>query len=92
MAAYQYELLKCEGCGKTLGYIFVSAKSGFGFFTSRYWVAQHGPSIAVKKIAFCESCFQKRVDETSKDKLEPKSEKAESVEPQAKRKGRPLVR
>jgi len=92
MAAYQYQLLKCEDCGKTLGYIYVSAKMGFPRpFASRYWwLPESSPEI--KKTAFCESCFQKRLNETSKGKLEPKSEEDKSVEPQAERKGRRLVR
>ena len=92
MAAYQYELLKCEDCGKTLGYIYISAKTGFPrLLAIRYWwLPESSPEI--KKTAFCESCFQKRLDETSKGKLELKSEKDKSVEPQAERKGRPLIR
>jgi hypothetical protein len=93
MSAYQYELLKCEGCHQTLGYIYVSAKLGFsGMIATRYWNLHNQPALEIEKTAFCENCFQKKLDEISKGEPEPKPEKDKSVEPRTKSKGRPLVR
>jgi len=92
MSSYQYELLKCEGCGQTLGYIYISAKLGFsGMITTRYW-GLHQPALEVEKTAFCETCFQKRVEEVSKGQLKPKTEREKSVEPRTKSKNRSLIR
>jgi len=93
MAAYQYELLKCERCGKTLGYIYVSAKRGFpGLFATRYWLLQGKQSPEIEKTAFCESCFQERQEEISKGKSRPKGEKDKSVESRGKSRDKPLIR
>jgi hypothetical protein len=55
MKASQYELLKCDGCGKTLGYIYVSVK----IFPPERWIrlAAGGPIKKIKKAALCEQCF-----------------------------------
>jgi hypothetical protein len=93
MSAYQYQLLKCEDCGKTLGYVYVSAKLGFSLMiATRYWNLQNQPALEIEKTAFCETCFQKRLDEISKGQPEPKTEKDKSVEPRAKSKDRSLIR
>jgi len=58
MAASEYELLKCEDCGKTLGYIYVSVK----IFPPKRWIhsVAGGPIQKIEKTALCEECFQKR--------------------------------
>jgi len=93
MTALQYELLKCVDCGKTLGYIYVSAKLGLsGTIATRYWNLINQPALNVEKTAFCETCFQKRVDEISKGQPEPKSEKDRIMKPRAESKDRSLIR
>jgi len=58
MSASQYELLKCDDCGKTLGYIYVSVK----IYPPERWIrlVAGGPVKEIKKSAFCEGCFQRR--------------------------------
>jgi predicted adenine nucleotide alpha hydrolase (AANH) superfamily ATPase len=93
MSAYQYQLLKCEDCGKTLGYIYVKAKMSFsGMVATRVWNLQNQPPLEVEKTAFCETCFQKRLDETLKGQSETKNEKNKSTKPRSKPKDRPLIR
>jgi len=92
MAAYQYDLLKCEGCGKTLGYIYISVKMrSSGLLATRYWL-QGQPTAEIEKTAFCESCFQKRQEEVSISKSVTKGEKAKDAESRGKSRDRPLIR
>jgi hypothetical protein len=92
MAAHQYELLKCEDCGKTLGYIYILNKMRLsGLLAARFWL-QGQPTSEIEKTALCESCFKERVDETLKGQSEPKNKKDRTVEPQAKSKDRSLIR
>jgi len=92
MAASQYELLKCENCGKTLGYIHVSPKMRLSdFLPARYWL-HVTPTSQFEKTALCEPCFKQRLEEVLKGKPEAESEKNKSVESRAKSKDRPLVR
>lgn len=55
MNASQYELLKCDRCGKAFGYIHVSIK----VYPPERWIhlVAGGPIKKIKKIAFCEDCF-----------------------------------
>lgn len=66
MSALQYELLKCDNCGKTLGYIYISVK----IYPPERWIrlTAGGPVKEIEKTAFCEECFQKRKAENSKSK------------------------
>jgi len=66
MSASQYELLKCDNCGKTLGHIRESVK----IFPPRKWIRMWvgGPRIKVEKNVFCEECFLKRKVEVTKSK------------------------
>jgi len=57
MAVYEYELLKCEDCGKTLGYIYVSLKTFPPKGLHRFFFGF--PYQKMKKSAFCEECFSK---------------------------------
>lgn len=65
MSASQYELLKCDDCGKTLGYVYVSVKT---------WPPQTllrlstGWRQKIEKTAFCEECFLRRKAEMTKHK------------------------
>jgi len=63
LTAREYELLKCQDCGKTLGYIYVTVKT---FPPKRYIRAvAGGPIEKIEKTAFCEDCFEKRKREVS---------------------------
>jgi len=64
MGASEYELLKCDNCGKTLGYIYVSVK----IYPPELWIRLRagGPVKKIEKTAFCEECFQKRKREVSR--------------------------
>jgi hypothetical protein len=57
MSASQYELLKCDDCGKTLGYIHESVK----VFPPKRWIRMWvgGPRIKIEKDVFCKECFEK---------------------------------
>jgi hypothetical protein len=95
MGAKEYQLLKCEDCGKTLGYIYIKLRKGFlspVYLSTRYWpLAVQGPQ-DFEKTVFCETCFQKRVEEISKGKQETTINKDESQEPRNKSRDRQLVR
>jgi len=58
MSASHYELLKCDNCGKRLGYINISVK----ILPPERWIrlAAGGPIKKIKKAAYCEECFSKR--------------------------------
>ena len=58
MDRFRYELLKCGGCGKTLGYIYVSVK----VFPPEGLIHLKlgGPIIKIEKDVFCKECFEKR--------------------------------
>ena len=58
MTTQAYELLKCEDCGKPLGYVHVEVK----IFPPRRYIraVAGGPIERIEKTAFCEACFQKR--------------------------------
>jgi len=64
MSASQYELLKCDGCGKTLGYIYVSVK----IYPPERWIhlVAGGPIKRIKKAALCEECFLGRKTDVAK--------------------------
>jgi len=66
MGALQYEQLKCDNCGKTLGYIYISVK----IYPPETWIrlTAGGPVKEIEKTAFCEECFQKRKAEIRKSK------------------------
>ncbi len=64
MSTYKYELLKCENCGKVLGYIYVSVKT---FPPETLIRLTSGFYQKIEKSAFCEQCFQKRKAKTSKN-------------------------
>jgi hypothetical protein len=58
MSVFEYELLKCEDCGKRLGYIHVCLKT----FPPKalYRLYAGFPHQKIEKTALCESCFQKK--------------------------------
>jgi len=63
MSASQYELLKCDDCGKTLGYIYEAVKMWppkiyLKLFTGYYQ--------KIKRTTLCEECFLKRRTEIAK--------------------------
>jgi len=62
--ASQYELLKCDGCGKKLGYIHISIK----IYPSERWIhlVTGGPIKKIEKTVFCEDCFLRRKTEIAK--------------------------
>jgi len=64
MSTSQYEPLKCNKCGKTLGYISMSVK----IIPPERWIrlTAGGPIKRIRKTAYCEECFQKRRAETSR--------------------------
>jgi hypothetical protein len=62
MTASEYELLKCEDCGKTLGYIYVTVKTIPP--KTLYRLAYGFPYQKIEKSAFCEQCFQRRTAQT----------------------------
>jgi len=66
MGALQYELLKCDNCGKMLGYIYIRVK----IFPPEQLIhlTASGPVKEIEKTAFCEECFQKRIAEINKSK------------------------
>jgi len=67
MSASQYELLKCDDCGKVLGYIYINVRI---FPPERLiHLSSGGPLKKIEKSVFCEECFQKRATETGKRKL-----------------------
>lgn len=96
MTVYRYRLLKCEGCGKTLGYAYASAKIAYrGLVTIGYWPLQSPESHEIETFsvnAYCESCFKKKQDEVTEDKPEPEIEEDKSIEPRSKTRDRPLIR
>ncbi len=95
MADYDYELLRCDFCGKTLGYIYIKAKMSVpGLIGNRYWFPQRTPSKELEKTAYCETCFQKRIEKVSSVKQEPevKKQRYETEEPRTKSKDRSLIR
>jgi len=59
MAASQYEVLKCDDCGRRLGYIYIEVKilppRGYIHLTAG------GPLEKSEKTVFCEVCFQRRI-------------------------------
>jgi hypothetical protein len=61
---FQYELLKCDECGKTLGYIHISVK----IYPPERWIrlAAGGPIKKIQKTTFCEDCFLQRKTEIAK--------------------------
>jgi len=63
MSTSQYEPLKCNNCGKTLGYISISVK----IIPPERWIrlAAGGPIKKIKKTAYCGECFKRRKAETS---------------------------
>jgi len=67
MGASQYEVLKCDGCGKMLGYIYIDVR----IFPPERLIrlTSGGPLKKIEKTVFCQECFQKRTAETSKQKL-----------------------
>jgi len=86
MAAYQYELVKCEGCGKTLGYIRVSVRIWPPPVTPRYWFLSDRLPPRIEKTAFCEECFLQRQTEIARSKS------GERVESQRKPRHKRMVR
>jgi len=58
MGRVRYELLKCDACGKTLGYLHESVK----VFPPKSWIRMlaGGPIIKIEKDVLCEECFKKR--------------------------------
>jgi len=58
MSASMYERMKCHGCGKSLGYIYVSVK----IFPPEQWIKMvaGGPIQKIEKTAYCEECFSKK--------------------------------
>ncbi len=92
MSASHYELLKCEGCGKTLGYIYASAKTWPPPMTPRYGLLYRSLPTRIEKIAFCETCFLEKQAEISKSKSEPKHEKDERAESQRKPRQTRMIR
>jgi len=58
MSACEYELLRCEECGKALGYIYVSLKTIPP--KALYRLFYGFPYQKIEKSAFCEQCFLKR--------------------------------
>ena len=58
MGGVRYELLKCDDCGKTLGYVHESVK----VFPLKGWIRliAGGPIVKIEKDGFCEVCFEKR--------------------------------
>jgi hypothetical protein len=63
MSAARFETLKCDSCGKTLGYIHVSVK----IFPPERWIrlVAGGPIKEIKKTVFCEKCFLKKEKQKS---------------------------
>jgi len=57
MSTTSYELVKCDNCGKTLGYIRIDVK----VFPPKTWykLIAGGPSIKVEKDVLCEECFSR---------------------------------
>jgi hypothetical protein len=95
MANYDYELLRCDFCGKTLGYIHIQTKIGVpGLIGNRYWFPQRTLPQELEKTAYCETCFQKRLEKVSDIKKEPeiKKEKDETEKPRTKSRDRSLIR
>jgi len=92
MSANEYQLLKCEGCGKTLGYIYISPKRSYlmPLLYPRYWPV-YSPR-ELEKTAYCETCFKKRLEEISKDRPEPLITKDETEEPRTKSRNKSLIR
>ena len=86
MAAYQYELVKCEGCGKTLGYIRVTVRTRPPPITPRYWFLSDRSPPRIEKTAFCEECFLQGKTGISKRKSD------ERVESQRKPRHKRMVR
>ena len=62
--ASQYELLKCDGCGRKLGYIHISIK----IYPPERWIhlVAGGPIKKIEKTVFCEDCFLQRKTEIAK--------------------------
>jgi hypothetical protein len=58
MSTSEYELLKCEGCGKRLGYIRISVK--IFPLESLIRLSTGGPLKKIQKTAFCEECFRRK--------------------------------
>ena len=57
MNPFQFEILKCDKCGKTLGYMHVSVR----IFPPEEWIrlVAGGPKKEIEKIVFCEECSQR---------------------------------
>jgi len=62
MSTFKYELLKCENCGKVLGYIYVSVKT---FPPETLIRLRSGFLQKIEKSAFCEQCFKTLSEQTS---------------------------
>jgi hypothetical protein len=56
MGMASYELLKCDHCGKTLGYIRVDVKVYPPKFLTQ--LITGGPLIKVEKHVLCQECFK----------------------------------
>jgi hypothetical protein len=58
MGRGRYKLLKCDACGKRLGYLHESVK----VFPPKSWIrlVAGGPTIKIEKDVLCEECFKKR--------------------------------
>ncbi len=58
MDRIRYELLKCNDCGKKLGYMHESVK----VFPPKTWIRliAGGPTIRIERDVFCKECFEKR--------------------------------
>lgn len=61
--APQYELLKCDGCGKELGYIYEKVTQWPPRVYSKLFTGYY---LKIKRTTFCEECFLKRKDEITK--------------------------
>jgi len=76
MSASQYKPLKCDNCGKTLGYIYISIK----ILPPEQWIrlTAGGPVKKIEKTAYCEECFQRRKAETARP-TEPSTAQGQSL-------------
>jgi len=57
MKATKYELLKCDDCGKTLGYMYETVKMWPPRIYLRHFTGFYQK---IKRYVFCEECFHKR--------------------------------
>jgi hypothetical protein len=65
MTASDYETLKCDNCGKKLGYIYINVRT----FPPKWYIhaIAGGPLNRIEKNVLCDDCFQRRM-EASKTK------------------------